>query len=489
MSRSVAVLGSDDNALVAAHCMARAGFNVTLVHETRLPEEDALEPGWISPRLVRTLGLEGAGLQVHKPAAWAEIPLPGGEMLRLTPDVTETARAIGRVSPRDGERWPAFCRRMHALAGFVETLYDAPPPDPLTESLGGLQDLVRAGVRLRRLGRAAMEDFLRWLPMSAADLLDEWFASDALKGALGVHAVRHLAQGPRAGGTAFNLLHHHVGHPPGVFSSIYTNARAVLARMDGVTVQAARIEQIVVRQGRVAGVALDTGSEIEASAVISTLPPARTLLELLDPSLLAPELVRAVRRIRARGVAAEVALTLERAPPFTALVLASSLDHVERAYDDYKHGRVSREPVIEARACGTDRDGRHRVQVRAQYVPHAPRDGEWDTARAEQLARLLTARVAARVPGLAESVVTERVLTPSDIAHGNGFPQGQPYHAELALDQVLWMRPVPQLAGYRTPVRGLHLGGPAMHPGGGIVGAAGAHAAAVAAADLSRSET
>ena len=76
------------------------------------------------------------------------------------------------------------------------------------------------------------------------------------------------------------------------------------------------------------------------------------------------------------------------------------------------------------------------------------------------------------------------MLTPDDLEHIHGYPQGQEYHAELALDQILWMRPVPELAQYRTPIAGLYLCGPAMHPGGGIAGAAGANAAGVAASRL-----
>jgi phytoene dehydrogenase-like protein len=72
-----------------------------------------------------------------------------------------------------------------------------------------------------------------------------------------------------------------------------------------------------------------------------------------------------------------------------------------------------------------------------------------------------------------------RVWTPRDLEAQCGWPEGQAHHAELALDQALWMRPLPELARYATPLPGLYLCGPAMHPGAGTAGAAGANAARV----------
>ncbi len=112
-----------------------------------------------------------------------------------------------------------------------------------------------------------------------------------------------------------------------------------------------------------------------------------------------------------------------------------------------------------------------------QYAPYALADGEWDASCRGALGDLVVHALADHIPG-GDAAITERsVLTPRDLAERAGWPEGQPAHAELALDQILWMRPIPELARYRTPVKGLYLCGPAMHPGSGIVGAAGANAA------------
>ncbi|MBI4204042.1 MAG: NAD(P)/FAD-dependent oxidoreductase, partial [Betaproteobacteria bacterium] len=359
-------------------------------------------------------------------------------------------------------------------------LYTAPALDLMTRDLGELAQLAGFAFGVRRLGRQGIEDLLRLMPMPVADLLDDWFESDALKAVLGGAGVMHLCQGPRSGGTAFRLLHHHVGSPPGVFRPPVSNIGRVLAELPGVELRrAAAVARIAVRAGRVASVALASGEEIPASLVVSGADPRRTLIDWVDPGWLDPEFIRAVRHVRCRGVVARVTLTIERAPGFSTLVVAPSLDYIERAYDDAKYGRVSRAPYLEARSDGVRSDGRHRVEVDVQYAPYALAEGEWDEARRRALGDLAVEVLARHLPGFGATVIERSVLSPRDLEERYGFPEGQAHHAELALDQALWMRPLPGWARYRMPIDGLYLCGPGTHPGGGIAGAAGANAARV----------
>lgn len=484
MRKRVVVLGSGVDELVAASYLALSGCDVTMLAGIG-PADERFEAGWVPPRIVRDLDLARFGLEIVEADPLAAV-LPSGEHLELTRDVRRSAEAIARVSASDAAKWPQFCDRMHTFAGFLERLYCAPPPDPLATSFRDLGALAGSALRVRGLGRDRMHDLFRLATMSAADLLDEWFESDSLKGLLGGLAVTHLAQGPRAGGTAFNLLHHHVGSAPGVFRPPYSNVRSVLLRRAEGETRNASAARIEVNEGRVRKVVLESGEAVEADAVVSGLTPARTLLELSDPGRLDPELARAIRNVRSRGVAARIALTLDRAPRFTTLVLAPSLDCLERAYDDFKYGRISRNLYLEARCIKAARQGQHGLEVHVQYVPHDIEGGGWDTESASRLARTVTAAIAEHVPGLAGWVMDQHVMTPADLEHISGCPEGQPYHAELGLDQILWMRPVPALAQYRTPIEGLYLCGPAMHPGGGIAGAAGANAASVVLRDLKK---
>ena len=442
MTRTV-VIGGGADALVAAQVLAGAGREVMVIEG----ENAAREEGWVPPEVLRALRLEGLTLQWPDP--WISVPLPAGGRLELWRDMARSIESIRRVSPQDAARWPAFCKRMARLARFLEALYAAPPPDPLSAGFA---------LRARRLGRQGLEDLLRVLPTPVAELLDDWFENDALKGALGAAGVLHLLQGPRSGGTAFRLLHHHVGCPPGVFRPPRSNLPELLRRLPRVELQHAEVRRVAVRGGAVAGVVLQDGRELDAAMVVSSADAHRSLLELVEPGWLDPDLIRALRHVRRRGVAARLRIQLDRSPGFVTLALAPSLDYLERAYDDAKHGRVSRQPYVEARC-----DAQHRVEVHVQYAPY----GVDCSKLGDTVLAMLSEHWGDAAPHEGE------LLSPQDLEEIEGWPEGQPHHAELSLDQALWMRPLPELARYRTPIHGLWLCGAGMHPGAGITGAAG----------------
>jgi phytoene dehydrogenase-like protein len=230
MSERIVILGSGVDELVAARHLTRAGREVIAIGKpSSLPVD-----GWVPPGVASDLKFE-----VLDP--WASAPLPQGGMLELSRDVARSVEAIRRVSPRDAERWPQFCERMARLARLFEKLYCEPPPDPLG---------MRFALRARLLGRQGLEDLLRILPMSVAELLDDWFENDTLKGVLGAAAVRHLQQGPRSGGTAYRLIEHQLGNPPGVFRAPRSNARAALSAPSA----ADEATQNIVKSGRVSAV-------------------------------------------------------------------------------------------------------------------------------------------------------------------------------------------------------------------------------------------
>ena len=474
MTYDAILIGAGVNGLVTAAYLAKAGRRV-LVLERRTEADASHDVGWIPPPIVRDLALERHGLEVRRPDPWVAAALPDGGRLELWRDGGKSVEAIRRLSPADAARWPAFCECMGRLARLLEALYLAPPPDPVSRDFGEFVRLAGLGWRVRRLGKQGIVDLLRILPMSVAELLDEWFESDVLKAVLGAAGVTHLCEGPRSGGTAFVLLHHHVGSPAGVFRPPLSNIGRVLGQtplMPGVELRrGAEVAHIVVREDRVTGVALASGKEIAAPLVVSSADPQSTLLSLVEPGWFDPEFVRAVRHIKCRGVAARVTLALDRPSGFATLSVAPSLEYLERAYDDAKYGRISRRPYLEARAED------HRVVVHVQYAPYALADGGWDDARRRALGDLVVGILAEHAPGLGEAVVGREVLTPKDLEDVYGLTEGHAYHGELTLDQILFMRPVPGWARYRTPIRNLYLCGAGTHPGGGIAGGAGYNAA------------
>ncbi len=448
------VIGAGANELVAAHLLARAGRQVTVLAEHAGADWEA---GWVPEQVLRALALDGK-VRVHAPDPWLVAVLPGGGQLELFRDLRKTVASIRKLSARDAENWPRFCERMTRLAAFLETVLLRPPASPLE---------IGFALRVRRLGRQGMQDLMRVLPMPVAELLDEWFECDALKGALGALGVARLQQGPRSAGTAFRLLQHHVGSGRGVFRPPRSDLRRVLRELSGPEMVSARATKILVKHGQVSGVVLSNGEELATATVVSGAGPQRTLLQLADPAWLDPELVRGLGNLRARGVVARVTLRLDRpsaAPPF---VMAPSLDYLERAYDQAKHGGISREACMEVHSAGDT------AEVAVQYAPFRLAGGEWNDALRRDIGEAAKGFVARIAPGAMVKDAT--VLAPPDLEAQFGWPEGQEDQVELTLDQALWARPLPELSRYRTPITGLWLCGPAMHPGASVAGACGYH--------------
>jgi phytoene dehydrogenase-like protein len=465
------VIGAGVNGLVAAHYLSRAGRTVLVLE--RAPEADASpDVGWVPPDVIGDLRLRGHGLEISRPDPWIVSVIPGARPLELFRDVERSAESIRRLSADDAERWPEFCHRVRRLARVLERLYAGPPPDLHAAGAGERRRLAGLALRVRAHGRESVIDLIRTPPMSVAQVLDQWFETAALKGALIGPAVAHLCLGPRSGGTAFSFLHHHVGCPTGVFRPAASNVGAVLARLPGVEIRrGAEVAQVAIREGRATGVVLATGEELAAPLVASSADPRRTILTMVDAAWMDPELVRAVRNVKCRGVVARVTLDCPDHPGFEALTVSPSVDYVERAYDDAKYGRVSAQPAIEARR----QDGG--IVAHVQYAPHRLADGAWDEARRRALGALTARTLVEHVPGLEGTVAVREVLAPPDLEARYGVTEGNLYHGELTLDQIFFMRPVPECSRYRTPIAGLYLCGAGTHPGGGILGGPGRNAA------------
>ncbi|HLB84390.1 MAG TPA: hypothetical protein VJK00_06645, partial [Steroidobacteraceae bacterium] len=144
------------------------------------------------------------------------------------------------------------------------------------------------------------------------------------------------------------------------------------------------------------------------------------------------------------------------------------------------YGECSPEPVLEITIPTVhDRtlapEGRHVLSGIVQYAPYDAR-ANTEEARAAFLERTL-AVLDRYSPNLRRRIVAAELLLPFDIEREFRITGGHWHHAELALDQMLMLRPVPGAAQYAMPVNGLYLCGAGCHPGGGVMGAAGRNAA------------
>ncbi|HUO81889.1 MAG TPA: NAD(P)/FAD-dependent oxidoreductase [Gammaproteobacteria bacterium] len=516
----VAVIGAGHNALVAAALLARAGRSVIVLEQgatvggSVATEEFA--PGFraplcfagvelFHPKLIGDLELEKHGLRLLPDRGGTGMPLANGRWLGLGgPD--------NGLPAKDRAALAAFASFTARMARVLAPLQTGPLPALRAKGFGDMLEFLKLAVRLRGLGARDLGEMLRFLPMPVQDVLDERFENDALKAALAMPALTGAWLGPRSAGSAWGLLHHRPAWRNGLLApprfaaggpGALTAALAASASAHGADIRTGtRVRAILVEDraataagegsARAIGVLLEDGREIPSRTVVSGADPRSTLLDLVGPRWLDPEVVRAVGNLRAHGSVAIVKLALDRKPRFEGapegdahlagrIRIGASLEYLERAFDCAKYGRVPERPVLEitlpSLADGSLAPaGRHVMHVWVQYTASDLRETSWESAR-ESLGRTVIGLIGEHAPDFADSVLHTDVLTPLDIEQRFGLSGGCLYHADMTLDQLLYMRPLPGWYRYRTPIDNLYLCGPGTHPGGGVTGLPGRNAA------------
>jgi phytoene dehydrogenase-like protein len=510
------IIGAGHNGLVTAAYLAKAGKKV-LVLERRpiiggIAATEEIYPGFKFPacahlagafaeQIIGDLALRQYGLELLPLDPHVFAPQRDRSGLTIPSDPGKAAVEIGRFSKNDGKNFASFCALAKNLASFLRTLYGVALPDQGSRQNVNIRELVKVGWRFHRLGEKEMYEFLRILPMSLADLLNEWFEAEPLKAVIAGAALLGCYVGPRQQGTSFLFLHQQLGASNGALRSAglvrggIGNLPAALARAaehHGADVRTdAEVARIVTRNGAATGVALRNGDEIDANVVISSADVKTTFQTLLEPSYLDPHFLLQVKNIRARGTLAKVNLALDTLPQFSGaesgkelggvIHIGPTLDYLERAADDAKYGRFSKQPFLEI-TIPTVRDPslapeeKHVMSIWMQYAPYDLRQGNWHGQR-EVLGDTVVSLIEEYAPGFKNSILHRQVLTPLDLQQVFGLTGGHIHHAEMALDQIFFMRPLPGWARYGTPVRNLYLCGSGTHPGGGVTGLTGYYAA------------
>jgi phytoene dehydrogenase-like protein len=513
------IIGAGHNGLVTAAYLAKAGKRV-LVLERRpalggIAVTEEIFPGFkystcahlagsVQKTLVADLELTQHGLQFIALDPPLVALSPQGQSLLIPRDPFGSGGPIRGCSAADAASLEAFSHRAAKLASFLRSLYDFPLPSGAASESLPLNEMVKIAWKFHRLGKKEMVEFLRVLPMSIADWLHEWFEGELLKAALARPGILGTFIGPRAQGTSFVFLHRQLGQSNGLFQTDgwvrggignFPQALARAAIRYGAEIRTSvEVVGISIKNGTATGVALSNGDEFSASAIISSADIKRTLLRLVEPSHLSPHYVWQINNIRSRGTLAKINLALDALPDFSRAVgkdvaprlggvihVGPTLDYLERAADDAKYRRISKQPLLEI-AVPSVADpslappGKHVMSIWMQSAPYHLKEGTWREHR-EALGDAVVKLIEDYAPGFTNSILHRQVLTPMDLEETFGLTEGHTHHVELALDQIFFMRPVPGWARHRTPIDHLYLCGSGTHPGGDISGLPGFYAA------------
>jgi phytoene dehydrogenase-like protein len=512
----VIVIGGGHNGLVHAAYLARAGRKVLVLERRHVLGGAAVTeevfPGFqfsvcsyvvslLRPEIIRELDLPRHGLEIL-PLDGTFTPMPSGDYLWRMNDHARTRREIARHSRTDAEAYDEYALAMVEMARFVKPILEMTPPDPWSLHPRELARMLFLGRRFRGLSAGDRYNQVQLMTMSAVDFLDQWFETDVLKATMSASGIIGTFLGVRSPGTAYVLLHHYMGEIDGAFRSwglarggtgAISNSIAAAAREAGVEIRTeAPIAKILVREGRTRGVVLANGDEIEADIVSSSVDPRITFMRMLGEEHLPPEFVEGVSRYKFRGSSGKVNMALDGLPNFTclpgeghhlrgAISISPGIDYMERAYDDAKYGRFSRNPYIDIVIPSlTDPSiappGKHVMSCFVQYAPYHLAESNWDAQR-EAFGDTVVNTIAQYAPNFKDLILHRQVVTPLDLERDWGLSEGNIFQGELSLEQLFFLRPVPGWASYRTPVKGLYMCGSATHPGGGIMGAPGRNAA------------
>ncbi len=504
---SAIVIGAGHNGLVAGLYLAKAGRKVTVVERRGavggLCAATEIHPGYTVPgvlhdttgvrrKVIDELQLARHGLQFESepPSVLAAHSEHKGVLLHA--DAQRSHDELEALRQGDGDgyvEWRSFLSR---IRGFVFRVLSERPPMMKPNSLPEMWRVGKTGLGLKRLGNADMLEVLRVAPMCAADWLQEYFGDPLLPAALAAPAVTGAFLGPwAAGSTASILLYECVrgAEVKGGPAALTESLRQAFEAAGGQILLEAEVAEILIDRNAVSGVGLVDGRNLEAPLVVASCDPKHALLELIEPGVLPFKVEEQIAVVRMRGTTAKLNLALDghltfngrRGERHARAVVAEHVDDIERAFDAAKYRTCSKKPHLDVSVpsvgdASLAPDGKDVVSILAHFAPHNLEGGWTEDAKASFGDAVIEVLEGA-APGTKNQIVAREVLSPLDLKDRYGLTGGHVHHGEHALDQLLFMRPTPALARYRTPIAGLYLGGSGSHPGGGVTCQPGALAA------------
>ena len=523
------IIGAGHNGLTNAAYLAKAGLNVVVVEKNDYiggaSVSREMHEGWIysscsyvcsmmRQALHRDLDLSRHGLLL--------VPYLGtvnfgddGEILIGYHNEEAAHLELKRHSPHDADAMRRFQTDLARYSQLIRKTLLRTPPDPTSFRPRDIRELLFLARQFWALGEKEIYEYVRFFTMSAAEYLEDYFENDLIKAAMARPGIIGTALGVYSPGSSYILLHHVMGDVDGNIGAwglarggmgAISNAIAGALREYGGEIRTnAGVQQVLVKNRKAVGVALENGDEIRARIVVSNLDAKRTFTRIMDRKDLPPGIYEKAKNFKIRGSSGKVNIALSALPKFTGVPgnryidrggqgFTGSLETMERAYDCWKRGRWSDDPFIES-VIPSAWDptvapaGKHWMSNFVQYCPAKLADGPWTPEKRDQFGQTVVDKIERYSPGFKDLIVHMEVRTPHDIEEEIGLTEGNIFQGELTMDQLLFNRPFPGYAQYRMPVKNLYMCGSSTHPGGGVSAACGANAAREILLDLKRPNT
>lgn len=529
----VVIIGAGHNGLVCAAYLLKAGYSVLLLEKRSVPggaatTEESLPdeaPGFkfnlcaidhefihLGP-VVEELELAKYGLEYLYCDPVVFCPHPDGKYFLGHKSVEKTCAEIARYNARDAEKYAEFVNFWQRLLRGIIPIFNAPPKSVI--DILGNYDVQKVKDLFSVVGLSNKTlDLVRTMLSSAEDSLNEWFDSEFLKAPL-ARLASELGAPPSQKNLSIGAIMMAMRHNPGMArprggTGALTQALLKLVQHLGGTVLTDQtVEQVLIDDGRAVGVRVAGGKEYRAKrGVISNIDAKRLFVQLIDSSDVDsadPDLRDRLERriVNNNETILKVDCALSEAPRFEhyqhrdeyligSVLIADSFKQVEIAHHDPSIGKIPDADPSMYVVVPTMLDpsmapeGKHTLWIEF-FAPYTIEGLEgtglhgtgWTDELKNKVADRLIDKLAEYAPNLKRSIIARRVESPAELGERLGAFKGNYYHVDMTLEQMIFFRPLPELANYETPIKGLYLTGAGTHPGGSISGMPGRNCARV----------
>ncbi|MBR8827492.1 MAG: NAD(P)/FAD-dependent oxidoreductase [Gomphosphaeria aponina SAG 52.96 = DSM 107014] len=527
------IIGAGHNGLVCAAYLLKAGYRVLLLEKRPVPGGAATTeyamadtaPGFkfnlcaidhefifLGP-VIEELALQKYGLEYRYCDPTVFCPHPDGKYFLAHKSLEHTCAEIARYSERDAAKYKEFTYYWQRLMRAIAPIFNAPPQSLI--QIAGNYNLERVQDVLAVAGSPKKAlDFLRTMLSSPEDILNEWFDTEIVKAPL-ARLMAEIGAPPSqkgmASGAMMIAMRHSkgVGRPRGGTGELTQALVNLVTSKGGVILTEQTVKQVLVEEGRAVGVRVAQGKEYGAKVgVVSNIDAQRLFLQLINPADLDaadPDMRSRIERkiVNNNETILKIDCALAEPLRFEAydhkdeylmgtVLIADSLLHVEQAHALPMMGQIPDSNPSMYLDVPTVLDpsmappGKHTLWIEF-FAPYQIAGAEgtglngtgWTDDLKNKVADRVIDKLAEYAPNVKQAIMARRVESPAELGERLGSYKGNYYHIDMSLDQMIFLRPLPEIANYKTPIKGLFLTGAGTHPGGSISGMPGRNCARV----------